>query len=128
MTIAFGCVLIAIILPYIWAGFAKTPFMKSKNYDNNNPRILLEKLDGQYQRANWAQQNAFESLPGFIAAVIIAHIAGVAQNTIDILAVIFILARIAHGICYIKDAATARSTVWSIGLLCVIGLFVAAMR
>ena len=128
MTLAYGCVLIAIVLPYIWANIAKTPYFKAKNYDNNHPRLMLEKLEGAHQRANWAQQNAFEALPGFIGAVIIAQLAGVAQGTIDLLAVIFILARIAHGIFYIKDLATLRSTVWTIGLICVIGLIVAAMR
>lgn len=128
MTLAYGCVLIAIILPYIWASIAKTPYFKAKNYDNNNPRVMLENLDGAHQRANWAQQNAFEALPGFIGAVIIAQLAGVTQGVIDLLAVIFILARIAHGIFYIKNLATPRSTVWTIGLVCVIGLIVAAMR
>ena len=128
MSIAYGCVLIAIILPFIWAGVAKSQFMKSKNYDNHNPRLLLDKLQGPQQRANWAQQNAFEALPGFIGAVVIAQLGGVSVDLINSLAVIFILARIAHGICYIKDLATARSTVLSIGLLCVIALIVAAMR
>lgn len=125
MTIAFTCVLIAIILPYIWAWYAKSPAIKAGNFDNSKPRELLARLEGPSQRANWAQQNAFEALPGFIAAVIIAHVTGVAQHLIDILAVIFIVCRIAHGICYIQDAATLRSTFWMVGFLAVIGLFVA---
>lgn len=125
MTIAFTCVLIAIILPYIWAWYAKSPAIKAGSYDNNNPRALLARLEGPSLRANWAQQNAFEALPGFIAAVIIAHVTGVAQHLIDSLAAIFVICRIAHGIFYIKDAATLRSTVWMVGFVAVIGLFVA---
>ncbi len=127
MTIAYGCVLIAIILPIIWAGVAKSPLFKSKSYDNHSPRLLLANLEGRSQRANWAQQNAFEALPGFIGAVLIAIVAGVSATVVNALAVIFILARIAHGVCYIKDMATARSTVWMIAMLCVIGLIVAAI-
>lgn len=128
MTIAYVCVLIAIVLPVIWAGVAKSPAFKDKSYDNHNPRLALATLEGRAQRANWAQQNAFEALPGFIGAVLIAMVAGVPASVVNTLAVIFILARVAHGICYIKDLATARSAVWSVGMVCVIGLIVAAMR
>ena len=127
MNIAYLCVLLAILLPYVWAMYAKLPYFRAGNYDNNNPRPLLEKLAGPYQRSNWAQQNAFEALPGFIGGVAIASIAGVAQPTLDTLAVVFILARVAHGICYIKDLATLRSIVWAIGLACVIALLIAAI-
>ena len=127
MTIAYGCILIAIILPVIWASVAKSPAFKDKSYDNSKPRVALATLEGRAQRANWAQQNAFEALPGFIGAVLIAIVAGVSAGVINTLAVIFIIARIAHGICYISDQATARSAVWSVGMVCVIGLIVAAM-
>lgn len=126
MTIAYSCILIAILLPYAWAMYAKTPFFKAHNYDNNSPRPLLESLEGKYQRANWAQQNAFEALPGFIAAVIIAHLAGASQSSTDYLAILFIAARVAHGICYIQDWATLRSFSWMIGIGSVIGLFICA--
>ncbi|MAT52612.1 MAG: hypothetical protein CMK32_15645 [Porticoccaceae bacterium] len=127
MTPAYTCVLIAVILPFIWAAIAKRPFFKAQNYDNNAPRQLLETLEGAYKRANWAQQNAFEALPGFIGGVVIAQLAGVAPAMINTLAVIFIVARIAHGILYIKDMATARSLAWTVGIICVIGLYVAAI-
>ena len=126
MTIAYFCVLIAVVLPLVWAGAAKKGLVKSRQYDNNAPRLQLENLDGAAQRANWAQQNAYEALPGFIAAVIIAHLANAEQITIDSLAVVHVLARALHGICYIKDLATARSAVWTLGFVATIGLFVAA--
>lgn len=127
MTIAYGCILIAIVLPIIWASVAKSPAFKDKSFDNSRPREGLAALSGRAQRANWAQQNAFEALPGFIGAVLIAIVAGVSATLINTLAVIFIVARIAHGICYIGDQATVRSLVWSVGMVCVIALIVVAM-
>lgn len=124
MTIAYSCVLIAILLPLVWAMYAKQPYLSNKSYDNHSPRPLLQQLEGRYQRANWAQQNAFEALPGIIAAIIIAHLTGVTQSTIDTLAVVCIIARIAHGVFYITDWATARSAAWAVALACIIGLFI----
>jgi uncharacterized MAPEG superfamily protein len=126
MTLAYSCLLIAILLPYVWAGVAKRRLIKDKAYDNNNPRLQMSALEGVELRANWAQQNSFEALPGFIAAVLVAHLAGVSQGVIDTLAVVHVVSRVAYGICYIKDLATPRSLVWTLGLFATIGLFVAA--
>ena len=126
MTIAFICVLIAIILPQIWAALAKKPLIKDGSYDNNASRVQLAELQGPPQRAKWAEQNSYETLPAFIAAVIIAHLAGASQGIMDLLAVVYVIARVLYGICYIKDWATPRSLVWMISFLAIIGLFVAA--
>lgn len=126
MTIAFTCVLIAIILPQIWAVIAKKNLIKSGVYDNNASRPQLAALEGVAQRAKWAEQNTYETLPAFIAAVIIAYLAGASQVAIDILAVVHVVARLLFGICYLKDWASARSLIWVVGFLAIIGLFVAA--
>ncbi len=73
MTTAYWCVLAATILPLVWVGIAKAG---GKDFDNTAPRNYLEKQGGRRQRANWAQKNAFEALPGFAAGTIIAHLAG----------------------------------------------------
>lgn len=122
MTIAYWCVLIAAVLPLIWVGVAKSG---ASGYDNRRPRVFLAGLQGWPQRASWAQDNALEAFPPFAAGVIIAHLTGAAQLTIDLLAAVFVLARIAHGVCYITDRATLRSLVWLLGFLCVLGLFLA---
>lgn len=125
MTIAFICVLIAIILPQIWAALAKKPLIKEGSYDNNASRVQLAALQGPPQRAKWAEQNSYETLPAFIAAVLIAHLAGASQGSMDLLAVVYVVARLLYGICYIKDWATPRSLVWMVSFLAIIGLFVA---
>jgi uncharacterized MAPEG superfamily protein len=120
MTIAYFCVLIMGILPYVATGIAKKGW---EGYDNGLPRQWLAKQTGFRARANAAQANLFESLPFFFAAVIIASISNAPQARIDILAVGFVLARIAYLICYVANWSTARSIVWLIGIICVISLF-----
>ncbi len=124
MTLAYWCVLAAILLPYAFTGFAKFQGGFGLS-ENKNPREFLEKLSGARKRAHWAQQNSFEILPGFAAAVIIAHLAGTApQATIDGIALAFVLSRVLFGICYIADWASARSLVWFFGMGCIVALFV----
>jgi uncharacterized MAPEG superfamily protein len=108
------------ILPYVATGIAKKGW---EGYDNGLPRQWLAKQTGFRARANAAQANLFESLPLFFAAVIIASISNVPQARIDILAVGFVLARIAYLICYVANWSTTRSIVWLIGIICVVSLF-----
>jgi uncharacterized MAPEG superfamily protein len=120
MTIAYFCVLVMGILPYVATGIAKKGW---EGYDNGLPRQWLAKQTGFRARANAAQANLFESLPLFFAAVIIASISNAPQARIDILAVGFVLARIAYLICYVANWSTTRSIVWLIGIICVVSLF-----
>ncbi len=120
MTIAYWCIVFAIFLPLIWVGIAKA---NGTGYDNAKPREWLARQQGRAQRANWAQQNAYEAFPPFAAGVIIAHLTNTPQNVIDTLAVIFIVARIAHGILYINDKHMLRSLVWLVGFGATIALF-----
>lgn len=125
MTLAYWCVLAAILLPYIWTGVAKaTGGFRPR--DNHNPREYLEKLEGPAKRAHWAQLNTFESIPGFMAAVIIAHLAGAPQGQIDTLAVAYIGLRLLYGVLYITNKAALRTLVWGAALACVVGLFIVA--
>lgn len=127
MTVAFWCVLIAIILPLICSVIAKVSSGKFRLGHNHDPRDFLERLEGLPRRAHAAQLNGFEVLPGFAAAVIIAHIAGNAQLvTIDVLAVLFITSRLLFIIFYLADLAMLRSISFLVGLGLIVGLFVAS--
>lgn len=123
MTFAYWCVLLAALMPIVWAGAAK---MGAEGYDNHKPRVFLGTLTGWQQRANWAQANSYEAFPPFAAAVIIAHLVGANQLLIDGLAGVFMLCRVAHGIAYIQDKPNLRSLVWTTGFLCTVGLFLVA--
>ena len=122
MTTAYWMILVAGLLPY-W------PTVASKwrrDYDNAAPRANVDRLQPRQQRAYWAQLNAFEAFPLFAAAVIIAHLAQAAQVWVDGMAVAFVGFRIGYTLAYLYDRPTARSLLWTGGLLCIIGLFIAA--
>jgi uncharacterized MAPEG superfamily protein len=127
VTTAYGMVFAAAFVPYLGTMYAKFAEGGGKTYDNHAPRPQLESLPPKRRRAHWAQMNGFEAFPAFAAAVIIAHLTGVAQPRIDLLATIFVAARLAYTFCYIYDKATLRSLVWGIGLACVMGLFASAL-
>ena len=120
MTIAYACVLLMGLLPYVAAGIAKKGF---EGYDNSLPRQWLAKQTGFRARANAAQANLFESLPLFFAAVIIASVNHAPQFTLDALSVGFVLARVAYLFCYVANWPTTRSIVWLMGMICVGALF-----
>lgn len=125
MVIAYWCVLIAALLPYVWAFVAKSA---APGYNNRNPRAWIAKQTDNYrmQRANAAHLNAFEAFAPFAAGVVMAQLAGVDPSRITWLAVAFIVFRVLHGILYVADAQLVRSLAWMGGFVCVVTLLVMA--
>lgn len=121
MTFALWSIPLAMFLPLVWVGIAKS---SARGYDNHKPREWLARLEGRAMRANWAQQNSYEAFPPYAAAVIVAHLTGAPQLTVDILAAVFLAARVSHGFLYITDKSTARSIVWLVGYGVTFALFV----
>lgn len=120
-------ILIACLLPYVFAMIAKkTAGFKAK--DNQHPRDFLAKTTGLAARANAAQQNSFESLPLFIAAILMAEYMVISQNVIMTFGMAYIVLRILYGICYLANWATLRSIVWLLSLLCPILLLVLVIK
>ena len=131
MTIANAAILVACLLSIACAGIAKWKgFGKPRReggFDNHNPRQWLANLQGFQARANAAQQNSFEALPIFIAGVLIAERAQPAlQGRIDLLALVFIAARIGYIAMYVADRPTIRSLFWTVGIGASIALFFVA--
>jgi uncharacterized MAPEG superfamily protein len=131
-TVAYWCVLVAVLLPLVCAWLAKHQgFGKPRSqggYDNNEPRAWLARQEGWKARANAAQANTFEALPFFIGAVIIAHQLGAPQTRVDILAVLFITLRIIYIAMYVAGLGTVRSVIWALALLANIGIFLSGWR
>lgn len=127
MTVAYWCVLIALFLPYLSTVTAKAVSGGFSPKHNHDPRALLDNLSGIGRRANNAQLNSFEVTPAFSAAVIIAHLAGGAEQALlDQLAVAFIVSRLLYLICYLADWAPMRSLMWFVNMGLIISLFVVA--
>lgn len=127
MTTANWCVLVAILLPYICFGLARNRGRaQGIRRDNRMPRDFPEQIEGVPKRAWGAQLNSFESLPGFAAAVIIAQLAHAPQMRVDVLALTWVVARIAYVVFYVSDRDALRSSMQFVSLACVLGLFVVA--
>jgi uncharacterized MAPEG superfamily protein len=121
MTIAYWCVLALVFFPPVLGAMAK-----SGGFDNSKPRESLAAAAGWRKRADWAQQNALENFAPFAAAVIIGHLTGLAQGTLDQLALAFVALRVLHAVFYIANQATLRSLSYVGGLACIIAIFVMA--
>ena len=129
-TVAYWCVLIAVLLPYACAYLAKfKAFGKPRSaggYDNADPRGWLARQEGWKGRANAAQANSFEALPFFIGAVLIAHQVGAPQGRLDILALLFVTLRIIYIVMYVAGLPTTRSAIWALAFLANLGIFLSA--
>ena len=94
------CVLIAAILPYLCAIIAKS---QMRLHENHAPREHIAKVTGFRARANWAQENGYESFPLFASAVIAAHVTNVPAEKISLWARVFVGARVLYSVAYIFD-------------------------
>lgn len=124
MATAFWCLLVAILMPPMFAAIAKAT--AEGRYNNRSPREFLEKQSGVSRRADWAQRNSFEILPAFITGVFAAIAAGIDEQWLASLSLIFVATRVLYGICYLKDWAGARTLCWFAGLICCVWLLIMA--
>ena len=119
--------LAACLLPYVFTKKKK----KSAGFrakDNQNPRAFLEKSTGLASRANAAQQNSFESLPLFIASILMAEYMVVPQSLVMTFGIAYLVFRVIYGICYLANWSTLRSIVWLLSLLCPITLLLLIIK
>ena len=78
-------------------------------------------------RSPWAQQNAFETLPIFIGAVILAHLFAPASVVAAVAAWTYPVLRIAYSVLYVTDRARTRSVAWLVSMAAVLALFGTAL-
>ncbi len=126
MSLAYWCVLVCAVLPYVWVAVAKV----RPGYNNRNPRAWAGKSENYLvQRTYAAHLNAFEAFAPFAAGVVLAQLAGVAAPTINTLACAFVVFRTLHGVLYLADKPLLRSLAWLGGITCPVALLVlAALR
>ncbi|MGD0640237.1 MAG: MAPEG family protein [Roseiarcus sp.] len=118
MTVAFWCVLVAALLPYVPRGLA------SSKLDPRAPRVGVPALEGLAARAYGAHLNSFEAFPFFAAAVIVSHIVEGADATVGWLAVAFVAARLGHMAAYLIDRQPLRSAFFFVAMALTIAIFV----
>jgi uncharacterized MAPEG superfamily protein len=124
MSIAYWCILIVALLPYIWVVFAKAG---APSYNNKDPRGWVAKQESYRVRNGYAAHlNAFEAFAPFAASVLMAQLAGVEHGLISQLAIAFVICRVLHGVFYLASIPMLRSLIWIGGFACVVGLMVLA--
>jgi uncharacterized MAPEG superfamily protein len=129
MTIPLWSLLVAVSLPYLWFGLSN-PLRKQEfgTLDNSHPRLQEARQTGKGARALGASSNAFEALACYAPAVLVAHIQAPASELAPKIAIAWIVLRVAHGFLYIGDKPAARTTAFTLGMVCVAGLFLVAAR
>ncbi|GAB3054665.1 MAPEG family protein [Acinetobacter apis] len=114
-------------MPYVFTIFAKmTGGFQSKN--NDNPREFLANAKGIAARAHAIQQNSFESLPLFVASILMAEYMVIDQRTIMTLGVAYLFLRVIYAICYLANWSTLRSIVWLLSMACPVFLLILVIR
>ncbi|MFA5122870.1 MAPEG family protein [Zavarzinia sp.] len=124
MSIAVLCIIIAVLMPAVTNLLPKLSSVGS--YDNNAPRLWLDKQTGWRQRATWAHNNHNETLAGFVAAVILCLFAGVDRAWLDQWAMIYIAVRVVYTAIYIANIGPLRTLVWVGGMAIVVWMMIKA--
>lgn len=124
---AIWAMMTACLLPYLVAMMGK----KLGNFqgaDNADPRAFWAKTTGIASRANAAQTNGFESLPIFLASVMIAMYVFVPQQVINGIAWLYVALRVLYNGAYLTNYPTLRSVLWGLSFLCILTLFMISLR
>lgn len=83
---------------------------------------------GRYQRAEAAQQNGFDNLPFFAAAVLAGQVARLPSSTLNTASFFYLATRVVYNLLYINteqlSASNARSVVYLAGIFTCFTLFV----
>ena len=128
MTIATFCLFLACLAPILCTGGAKMVGSlrgPSGPLDNRNPRAWLAQQTGVAARLNAAQQNSWEALAIFAPAVLSAQAMAAPQGRVDLLAMVFIAARVAYVALYAANTASLRTLAWVVGFGASLALFFA---
>ena len=83
-----------------------------------------KQLQGWAQRAKRAHLNMTENLAHFAVLVIVAHLAGVANETTAIAAQVFFWARLAHAAVFYAGIPFLRTLAFSAGFIAEIFIFI----
>jgi uncharacterized MAPEG superfamily protein len=118
--LAFTAMLTAALwIPYIVCQVMTNGFLAPGNYVDPSPRPVP--LWGQ--RANRVYGNAVEVFAPFAALVIVAQLAGKADAMTAFWSMCFFWLRVAHAAVYWLAVPYVRTLVFTLGFVCVAGIF-----
>ncbi len=105
-------------LPYILARMMKSGAMATLDYSADN-----DPLPTWAARAKRAHANAVENLAPFAAVVLVAHLAGEANATTALWAIIYFWARVVHYLGFISGMPFVRTLSFAVGWLATLLIF-----
>lgn len=111
-------------IPYVACQVMTNGLLKPENYVDPTPRPVP--LWGK--RADRVFMNAVESFAPFAALVIVAHLTGKLNEMTAFWAVSFFWLRVAHAVVYWLGLPYVRTLVFTLGYVCVAGLFWEVVR
>ena len=93
---------------------AWTQFSMAALVGNREPQVEGKGWVGRAQRAH---KNMLESLPLFAALVLVAHVAGKADDLTALGAALFVWGRLAYAAIYVAGIAWVRTVAWTVALV-----------
>jgi uncharacterized MAPEG superfamily protein len=109
----------ALWIPYIVCQVMTNGFLQPRNYVD--PAARPVPLWGE--RAHRAYLNGIETFAPFAALVIVAHLAGKSNAMTAFWAMSFFWLRLVHAIVYWLAIPYIRTLVFTLGFICVLGIF-----
>lgn len=106
-------------IPYVTAQSMTNGLLKPANYKDPTPRPLPP----WGKRADRAHLNAVEAFAPFAALVLVAHVGGKTNAMTAFWAMSFFWIRLTHAIVYLLGVPFVRTVVFTLGWVCVAGLF-----
>jgi len=106
-------------IPYVVCQVLTNGFLVPENYTDPTPRPIP--LWGE--RANRALMNAVETFAPFAALVIVAHLAGKSGAWTGFWAMAYFWLRLVHAVVYLIGLPYIRTLIFTLGYVCLIGIF-----
>jgi uncharacterized MAPEG superfamily protein len=118
--LAYTAILTAALwIPYVVAQVMTNGFLAAPNYIDPTPRPVP--LWGK--RADRTYLNAVEVFAPFAALVIVAQLAGKANTMTAFWTICFFWLRLAHAAVYLLGVPYVRTVIFTLGFVCVVGIF-----
>lgn len=122
MTIADWCILGAVLMYLLTLAPIKA--IGHREFINSAPRAPEFYQDPVRARVMGAHINGIETFPFFAAAILLAEMKHGSQEAIDLLAITFLVVRLAFVLAYIANRPTTRTLLWNLGFLVNVLIFV----
>jgi uncharacterized MAPEG superfamily protein len=114
----------ALWIPYVVSQVVTNGFLKPPNYTDPTPRPL----PAWGKRADRTYLNAVETFAPFAALVIIIQLVHKDSHMTAMWCMAYFWLRVAHAVVYLTGIPYVRTLIFTLGFVCVVGLFVALVR